>query len=198
MTLPDRLGALARVAHVLDALEITYVVGGSVASTRWGIPRYTNDIDVVLELLPNKIVALVGALEPGFYVDESSVRDAVRLNRAFNIIARDDFTKVDMFVADDQPWQLQQFARRRLEHLPPEISPYPVFIASPEDTILAKLLWFEKGNRVSSRQWQDVRGVLNVQGATLDIAYVRLWAVHLGVRDLLDEALVQAADGGDE
>jgi hypothetical protein len=196
LTLPERLGALARVAQVLDALDITYAVGGSVASARWGVPRLTNDIDIVLDLPPNKIGPLAAALEIGFFVDESSVREAVRLKRAFNILARDDFTKVDMFVADDQPWQRLQLARRRLEHLPPDISRHPVFMASPEDTVLAKLMWFEKGNRVSDRQWQDVRAVLAVQGPGLDLVYLRTWAAQLGVSELLEQALAQVADGG--
>ena len=196
MTLPERLGALARVAQVLEDLGITYAVVGSVASARWGMPRLTHDIDLVVDLPPHQIAPLVRALEAGFYLDPASIREAVRLRRAFNIIAHEDFTKVDLFVADERPWQRQQLARRRLEQLPPEVSPRPVYIAAPEDTVLAKLVWFELGHRVSERQWQDVRAVLAVQGLALDLPYLRTWADELGVGGLLEQALAEVGSGG--
>jgi DNA-directed RNA polymerase specialized sigma24 family protein len=66
------------------------------------------------------------------------------------------------------------------------------FFASPEDTVLAKLEWFRKGGSVSDRQWRDLLGVLKVQAAALDRAYMVHWAGHLGVADLLQRALNEA------
>ena len=54
---------------------------------------------------------------------------------------------------------------------------------------MAKLEWFDRGGRVSERQWGDVLGVLRVQGETLDIEYLRQWADELGLAELLDRAL---------
>lgn len=195
MKAPQRLGALEQVARVLQVIDVAYLVGGSVASARWGVPRLTNDIDVVVQLPASAVSALVRELEQDFYVDRAAVIDAVRIKRSFNIVAREDFTKVDVFVADESPWQRSQLARRRLERLSEDASAQSVYIASPEDTVLAKLLWFEKGNRVSDRQWQDVLGVVRVQGASLDVGYLRTWAADLGVSALLEDALEQADAG---
>ena len=67
------------------------------------------------------------------------------------------------------------------------------FVASPEDTILAKLEWYRLGDEISDRQWRDILGVLAVQGDRLDFAYMRQWAATLDVSDLLERALDEIA-----
>jgi hypothetical protein len=64
-------------------------------------------------------------------------------------------------------------------------------VASPEDTILAKLAWFRQGGETSERQWWDVVGVLRVTRPA-DRAHLRTWANALGVADLLERALAEA------
>ncbi len=63
------------------------------------------------------------------------------------------------------------------------------FVASAEDTILSKLVWYRLGGEQSDQQWNDLRGMRTVQEARLDQAYLRKWAAHLGVQDLLETLL---------
>ena len=65
-------------------------------------------------------------------------------------------------------------------------------VASPEDTVLQKLVWYRKGGEVSDRQWRDVLGVLKTQGKSLEQEYFREWSPVLGVLDLLQRALREA------
>ena len=67
---------------------------------------------------------------------------------------------------------------------------YP--IASAEDTILSKLEWYRRGGETSERQWEDVIGVMKVQGEQLDEAYLDRWAAELGVSDLIERARREA------
>jgi hypothetical protein len=67
-----------------------------------------------------------------------------------------------------------------------------LYVASPEDTILAKLQWYVDGGCVSDRQWKDVLGVLKVQSAALDRAYLVAWARELGLADLYSRAVEEA------
>jgi hypothetical protein len=67
-----------------------------------------------------------------------------------------------------------------------------IYITSAEDIVLHKLAWFRKGGDASERQWQDVLGVLRVQGDSLDVAYMKTWASELHVADLLERAFFEA------
>jgi hypothetical protein len=94
--------------------------------------------------------------------------------------------KVDIFVAKERPFDQQQIARRQPQVLePPD---HIAYVASPEDVILAKLEWYRQGGEVSERQWQDIQGILDVQGERLDRAYLQQWATSLQVSDLLGQA----------
>jgi len=65
-----------------------------------------------------------------------------------------------------------------------------VYFSSPEDIILAKLLWGQRSN--SEKQWRDVLAVLKVQQEALDYGYLSEWAEQLDLSDLLNQAMVEA------
>jgi hypothetical protein len=67
-----------------------------------------------------------------------------------------------------------------------------IFVASPEDTILAKLEWFRLGGEVSNQQWRDILGVLKARSGELVLDYLHQWAGELRVSDLLERALREA------
>jgi hypothetical protein len=90
-----------------------------------------------------------------------------------------------------QPFHRAQF-ERRTPHVISSGLDRTVYVATAEDTILAKLEWYRMGGGVSERQWRDVLGVLKVQGERLDYAYLRRWAAQLSVADLLERALNEA------
>ena len=173
-----------------DCLEIPFFIGGSIASGTHGLPRQTNDIDVVADLKGERAPEFCAALSPAFYVDSGSVELALGTGRSFNAIHLKGAYKFDIFPVGDDRFARSELARRRytkttitgLENIE-----FPV--ASPEDTVLAKLVWFRKGGEVSDRQWHDILGVIRVQGGRLDSAYLQTWAIDLGVADLLGRAL---------
>jgi hypothetical protein len=51
------------------------------------------------------------------------------------------------------------------------------------------------GGEVSERQWQDILGVLKVQGGQLDLEYMRRWSSDLGVAGLLERSLSEVGLG---
>ena len=99
--------------------------------------------------------------------------------------------KVDVFVPQGRAFDRQAADRARMQLVDErsEASRFPV--ASPEDTILAKLEWFRRGGEISERQWSDVLGILRV--ATADRDYLQHWARELQVADLLARAMEDAS-----
>ena len=65
-------------------------------------------------------------------------------------------------------------------------------MATPEDIILHKLLWYRMGEGLSDRQWGDVLGVLKVQRDALEVEYLRRWASILDLADLLARSFEDA------
>ncbi len=192
MNPPDILAALTPVADALECLGIAYHIGGSVASSAHGIARTTLDVDLVADLVLSHVRPLVETLQGTYYIDEEMVREAVQQRSSFNVIHLETVLKVDVFVLKARPYDREAFRRMRRDTLDEAGDAREFYVASPEDVILNKLEWYRLGGGVSDRQWSDVLGVLKVQKDSLDYAYLRRWAVDLGVSDLLDRALEDA------
>jgi hypothetical protein len=177
--------ALAETIALFNSLPLRYVVGGSFASAAWGQYRFTQDIDVALLLAAAQVKELVGAAEPRFMIDRVEVEGTLRSTdeyRSFQMLHFETMFKVDCFVPFESETVRNEFNRAvRLELVPGVVAP----CLSAEDIILRKLRWFEIGNRVSDRQWNDVVQVLEMQAGLLDEPYLNESARHHGVHDLL-------------
>ncbi|TMC23864.1 MAG: hypothetical protein E6J31_13425 [Chloroflexi bacterium] len=182
--------AITPIVEALEHLGVNYHIGGSVASSIYGIIRATIDADLVANLELKHVRPLVKLLEADYYIDEDSVRDAVKRRGSFNAIYLDTMLKVDVFIPKSRLFDQEELRRIQLQPLIEGFRPF--YVASPEGTILNKLEWYRMGGEVSDRQWNDILGVLKVQGTNLDMAYLQRWAVALKVSDLLERALVDA------
>jgi len=187
MDLGDPFDVTLLVAAVFRDLSIEYLVGGSVASSVHGMPRATNDVDVVAKITGRHVEPFVAALRDTFYVDGEMIRDAIARRASFNVIHLATMMKVDVFVFDGSELAEEEMRRKRTIEIA-EGEPAVCF-ASPEDIILQKLEWYRKGAEVSDRQWSDLRSVIVVQGDRLDRDYLRRWATRLGLDVLLERAL---------
>jgi hypothetical protein len=179
------------VVSVFDKLKIPYAVGGSYASSAHGIARATRDIDLIADIRPEQAKDFSYSLQPDFYADERAMSRAIKMKQSFNVIHEASMVKVDIFIVKPTEFQAKQFERRQLDVISPE-SQQKLYVITPEDTILAKLDWYRKGNFVSNQQWSDINGVIKVQGRRLDLKYLKHWAQDLGLGDLLERALEES------
>ena len=184
MSLHDLLPALRPVLAGFDRLGIVYYVGGSVASSLYGEPRSTLDIDIGADLPESVIRELVSQWGCDFYVSEPAMRDAVQRGRCFNLIHLSTSLKVDIFVCGADAFNASVLKRRVSRAVAVGEESLSIWMATPEDVILHKLVWYRKGGEISERQWRDVYGVLKQQQDRLDASYLVEWADRLQVRDL--------------
>ena len=120
----------------------------------------------------SKFIPLLAALQENFYVDEHAVREAIDRRQSFNAIHFDSVFKVDIFIPKSDEFSRKQIERRELRKLAPDVEQM-VYVATAEDTILAKLRWYNSGGRVSNTQWTDVVGIIGGSSSRLDLDYLR-------------------------
>lgn len=163
---------LIKVAKILEELEIPYLVTGGMAVFVWGRPRFTADIDIVVELEPENINDLeeaLMALSEASYVDKDTIKRALMRHGEFNFIDGKTGVKVDFWVLDKNSFDKSRLKRR----IGRKILNENVYFISPEDLILSKLWWYERSE--SSRHLEDIESVLKIQ-KKLDLWYIKKWA----------------------
>lgn len=193
MALVGILGSLEAVAGALESVGAPFLVGGSIASSFQGVPRSTQDVDLVADLAASQVGSFVDALGGEFYADRERIADGVARRASFNVIDQRNGFKVDVYLFRDESFDRAQFARRRRFEIADGVE---LPFASAEDVVLQKLRWYRLGGEVAERQWLDALGVLEVQQGRLDPDYLVRWAADLGVSDLLERALASARGQG--
>lgn len=163
---------LFRVGKILNGLKIPYIITGGMAVVVWGRPRFTADIDVVIELVPQKIDEIFSELkkiDKNIYVDKKMIRRALEQNGEFNLIHPASGVKIDFWILKDEPFDKSRIKRRIVKI----IAGGKLYFCSPEDLILIKMQWYKKTK--STRQLEDIESILAIQ-RKLDWKYLKKWA----------------------
>jgi len=170
----------------LDRLSIPYMLVGSFASIAYGEPRFTQDIDIVLDLLPSQVTAFCEAFPgPEFYLSEPAVRDAVATQFQFNLLHPSTGNKIDFILPRRDDWGRTQMERRQnVQILPDRMGT----AARPEDVILGKMWYYAEGG--SEKHLRDITGILRISGKSVDLDDIGDWAKRLGLSKVW-EAILQ-------
>ena len=161
---------LEKLRTALDAAQIPYFVTGSLASSAHGVPRSTNDIDIVIAPTREQLVALVASLpETEFAASLEDALEALASRSQFNVVEYATAWKIDLIFRKENPFDAARFRRRQIV----DVAGVHLYTASAEDILITKLWWAKLGE--SERQIGDAAGVLRVQRDTLDLDYIERW-----------------------
>ena len=153
---------LCRIASVLEQAGVQYMLAGSFASSHHGAPRATQDIDIVIDPTFDSLDRLLEELQgDDLYCDADVARDEFRRRGQFKVIDGATAWKVDMIFRKARPFSREEMARR----IPAVVLGVQVYVATAEDTVLAKLEWAKLGE--SERQLRDVQTMLDAIGDSL-------------------------------
>lgn len=168
---------LSLLARKLNEAQIPYMITGSIASSIYGEPRLTHDIDVIVEIIEKDLERIAGLFpEEQFYFDADAARVAIRTRDMFNVVDLNEGDKIDFWLVTDSDFDRSRFSRRASIN----IFDTELFVSSPEDLIIMKLLWSRKAGG-SEKQVHDARSIYEVQREKLDEHYLAEWAERLGL-----------------
>jgi hypothetical protein len=159
------------------------MVTGSMATSYWGVPRLTHDLDFVLVMQPTDVDKVVSEFREGFFLQPESVRHAFQPPYQFNAIDEQSSFKIDFWLLRDNAFEQHMFNRR----VAVKMFGTEAWVATPEDMILHKLYWHSI--TPSERQLQDAAGVFKLRRDSLDVGYLHQWANPLNVETELQDLL---------
>lgn len=174
---------LLKIAKILENLEIPYIITGGFAATVWGRPRYTADIDIVIELVSEKIPEFSKKLlliSKDFYIDGQMIKEAVKEKKEFNIIEPKMGFKIDFWPAENE------FESLKIKRgIPKKMDHQKVIFITPEDLILSKLKWLKTS--FSEKQLEDIKSILEVSRPNL--TYIKKWSAKQKTIKILNKIL---------
>lgn len=178
---------IKKISKILNGLSIPYIITGGIAVTIWGRPRFTADIDIVVELKPEKVARLAKELlsiNKESYADEEMMRIALERRGEFNFIHPKSGLKVDFWIMGEDKFDQQRLGRR----IKIKFGKSYLYVISPEDLILSKLLWYKESQ--STRHLEDIESVIHIQ-KKLDLKYLKRWAKDQNTNKILEATLAK-------
>ncbi len=176
----DQLDLLKLVARRLEGAGVPYMLTGSMALSYYAEPRFTRDVDLVVQIGPERVDSTASLFADDFYADADALRTAVARHGMVNLIHNETLTKVDLIVQKATPYHAEEFDRRQSVI----IEGTPVWIVSPEDLVISKLLWLNQGGSDVHRR--DVASLVASTDA-LDMDYLEAKVRELDLTDLWKE-----------
>ncbi len=192
----DLLVVMLPARRALKDLHVPYYLGGSIASSLHGMQQLAQDIDLVVDLGEQTLPSLFAVLGQDYLLEEDEAREAVREHKPFPLIHLDSLMKVDVVFPKREAFatSMRQLIRGyTLDERYP-----PIQLASATEMILFKMQRYQRNERSRTdgmqddAEWNDILGMLKVQGPDLDLAVLAEWAGKLDVRETWHRALVDA------
>lgn len=181
---------LVKIIKKLNSLKIPYLVTGGMAIYVWGRPRFTADIDLVVELKKEDVKKLVSTLIKEGYIDEEAVKQAITYQSEFNFIDQKEGIKVDFWILKNDDFDKYKFKRK----VSKKVLNQNVYFISAEDLILVKLLWFKESG--SYRHLEDIVSILEMLKKKVDFNYLRKWTKKQNTLGILEEQIDLATTKG--
>jgi hypothetical protein len=186
----DIAGFLKLVVEALNAAGVEYLIGGAIAEWAWGEPRATQDLDLVVNIPIKSVSKLSKELEKrDMLIPAEIILDNILEDRAdipINAIHMYSGLKADLYpVREGDELRQSAFQRRQQVDYGPPIG--KVYIHSPEDLILYKLMYF--GLSQQSKHSRDIAAILKAKKNELDLDYIERWVDRLGLSSLWKEML---------
>ena len=186
----EQVEFLEMAVRELNEQGIAWMLVGSYETSAWEEARFTDDIDILVDLSADQVTPLCAAFSgEEFYVIEQAAREAVRVGKQFNVLHPASGNKIDFMIARRDEWGRLQMDRRQQGTIQSGLT---VQIASPEDVIISKMRYYQEGG--SDKHLRDCAGVLAVQGNRVDRDYIGKWSEYFGLIEIWQAILKRVVE----
>jgi hypothetical protein len=192
----DLLAVLLPARRALEDLHMPYYLGGSIASSLHGMQQLAQDSDLVVDMDEQTLPSLFAVLGQHYLLEEDEARKAVRARTSFPLIHLDSLMKIDVVLSKREAFDTSMRQLVRCHTLDERHPPIP--LASATEMILFKMQRYQRNERLRTdgmqddAEWNDILGMLKVQGPDLDLALLLEWVGKLDVGETWHRALVDA------
>jgi hypothetical protein len=192
----ELLAVMLPARRTLEDLNVPYYLGGSIVSSLHGMQQLARDIDLVVDFGERMPPSLFAALGQHYLLDEDEAREAVREHRPFPLIHLDSLMKLDVVFPKRDTFSTSMRPLIRGYTLDERYP--PIQLASATEMLLFKVQRYQRDERSRTdgmqddAEWNDILGMLKVQGPDLDLPLLEKWAGALAMTDTWQRALVDA------
>lgn len=165
-----------QVIAALNQADIPHMLVGAFARNYYAEPRSTKDADMVLGVAVGSFRVLMDILGPGFRLDEQMAFETNTGTLKHVIVHAESGFTVELFYLSADAHDQERFKRRRATVYEGQ----PTFVLTVEDYIVTKLRW------PRSKDFDDARDVIAMQGEALDWNYIHHWTAQHGSDAKLD------------
>ena len=168
---------LKKIAHILDAAAVPYMLIGGQAVLLYGEPRLTKDIDITLGVGIEGLEKLrTIATQLGFSILVEDVENFVQRTMVLPAVDTSSGIRID-FIFSFSPYERGAIARSKKV----DINGVVVHFAALEDVIIHKMI------AGRPRDIEDIRSML-LKNPTYDLSYIETWLAQFD--DSFDEHYV--------
>jgi predicted nucleotidyltransferase len=174
MTIND---VMLKVVDALERARVPYMLVGAFSSNYYGIPRSTEDVDLVIELNRPLTEDFNQLLGPEFESERQLSFETNTGTQRQEFRVQGTLFKVELFRLSNGSFDQMRFQRRK----PVEVAGRRVWFPTAEDVIVMKLRWA----RIKDKE--DVKDVMLVQRGNLDWTYIEHWCKENGSVAIMEE-----------
>ena len=184
--------ALRRLQH----LGVPSYLAGSIASSVHGMQQLAQDCDLVVYLDEETVPSFVSLFQQDYVFDETALHRAVQQQTPCTLIHLDSLMKLDLLLPHPTAFDHAMLSLITASPLDERYAPFPM--ASAEEMILFKVqrYYSDEQSRTDGMnddaEWNDILGMLKVQGTRLDLAVLEHWVTALHLSDPWQRALIDA------
>lgn len=171
--------AVCAVLDCLDAAKLPHMVTGGLAANHYGVPRATNDADIIIQMEAETFAVFARSLPAELSLDQQISFETITGSKRYIISLAGTNFRIELFFLGEDAHHQERFRQRARAFLD-ELN-RDAWIPRAEDLIIQKLRWFRDKDR------DDLRNILAVQGDALDFAHIHRWCDVHGTRGRLEE-----------